>query len=203
MANSMRGDGFLRAHQALDSLLDDPERLRRSCEGQMQRDLLRWGLEAECAASEPFEQFLAQYSEETERLGRDSMYQCPPGFDNITKHAQFKVKMRWIEQDIWRDEWSSQHRFAGRWKHEEPLPLPEPDSESDANSDSAPVMELFGTVAIGKRPARSHKVGHREQRQREQLRQREASRPYFQFLSQLSDARNRIQEELALYGPLR
>lgn len=215
MADSIRGDGVLRAHRALDALLDDPERLQRDRErfsrsppayrsqpsgsttrspspdgvsdDQKRRDLIRLGLKLERYASHPTEQYLAQHTQETERLDADRrrhMYRCAPGFNDITEHAQFKVKTRWIEQGIWREEWDTENEIFGKWKHEEPLP----ESKSDSDSGSAPVIPLFGTVASGKQPASSHKIDPQEQQ-----RQREASRPYFQFIAQLSHERDRIE----------
>lgn len=215
MADSIRGDGVLRAHRALDALLDDPERLQRDRErfsrsppayrsqpsgsttrspspdgvsdDQKRRDSIRLGLKLERYASHPTEQYLAQHTQETERLDADrrrNMYRCPPGFNDITEHAQFKVKARWIEQGIWREEWDTQIEIFRKWKHEEPLP----ESKSDSDSGSAPVIPLFGTVASGKQAASSHKVDPQEQQ-----RQREASRPYFQFIAQLSHERDRIE----------
>lgn len=143
----------------------------------MRRQLIRLDLEDECDASQPYEQFVAQCSQESERMDadrRNNMYRRPASFASITEHARFIVKTRWIEQGIWREDWNTHARFLGTWKHEEP----------------PPAVGLFGTVANGKRPPSSHKVDLEEDRQRE------ASRPYFQFIAQLSHERLRIQQVL-------
>jgi hypothetical protein len=133
----------------------------------------------------------AEDTEELERLfeaSRNQTYQRPPGLDSIYKHAHFNIKMRWIEQGSWKHEWNDQSRPSGHWKHEEPL-----QPESETGSDSIPPLGLFGAEVQRKPPKQPAKSD--EEIQREQL-EREASRPYYQFVYQVSKERERILEEM-------
>ncbi|KAL2022238.1 hypothetical protein VTK56DRAFT_5848 [Thermocarpiscus australiensis] len=105
-------------------------------ETQQQREERKLQLYLEHRASLPYHQFNDQYSEELARLfeaDRNRTYQYPPGLNSIYKHAEVNVRMRWIEQGTWKDEWNSDFRPGGRWKHEEPLK-----PESETGSDTMP-----------------------------------------------------------------
>ncbi|KAK4107120.1 hypothetical protein N656DRAFT_785680 [Canariomyces notabilis] len=216
MADSIRGDGLLRADLALEALLNDPEQLQRErerfsnsppsyrsqfsgpttrsqspdvpSEAQQRRDERKFRLRTEHSASLPYYQFEAQYYEELERLleaDRNRIYRCPPDLDSIYEHARFNIKMRWIEQGIWNDEWNKQRRPSGQWKHEEPLK-----PESNMDWESMLPTGLFGAEVQRKQPAKSgaEVLGER--------RDREASRPYYQFIYLVSEQRKYIQEEM-------
>jgi hypothetical protein len=139
-------------------------------------------------ASLPYHQFMDEDKQQLDLLeaDRNRIYQRPPGLDSIYEHAHFNVKMRWIEQGIWKDEWNAQFRPGGHWKHEQPLK-----PESEMASGSMPPMGLFGPeIHWAKQPAKSDEELQREQRERQ------ASRPYYQFIYQVSKERERIQEEM-------
>ena len=106
--------------------------------------------------------------------------------------------MRWTEQGIWNCKWK---QFAfGRWKHEEPL---EPESELETDSKAGPSLSFsFSPNSQPKlrRPKSDNAKSDNEKRRiaEQQVireREREASRPYHQFLYQMSKERERIQEE--------
>jgi hypothetical protein len=124
----------------------------------------------------PYCQFDAQYGEELERLrtqSQDGAFRLPDGV-SLFAHTRDAVKHRWIEQGIWKDEWNEKYKPDGRWKHEEP---------AKHGSDAEEPSQL---ERAAKRPKRS---GDDDQ-------QRDASCPYYQFIYQVSGARERIQEAL-------
>jgi hypothetical protein len=90
----------------------------------------------------------------------------------------------------------------GRWKHEEPLEL-ESRSETDTDAESLPrPLSIFGIPQKQLQPKpRQPKSDVEKRRIAEQRvvqeREREASRPYHQFVYQISKERARIQEESA------
>ena len=148
-------------------------------------------------ASRPLQQFNAQKNEEMIRL-----WHMQP-----TKEEAFElIKARWVEQGIWKDEWNimankyySDYMDIGAWKHEEPLEL-----ESDSETDSEAEVPLSSSSTFGipegelKRRRRRKKsrnerrlnVHRRVVRERE----RDASRPYYQFVYQISREREQIQD---------
>ncbi|KAL2168729.1 hypothetical protein VTG60DRAFT_6900 [Thermothelomyces hinnuleus] len=217
MADSIRGDDLLRAGQALQALVENPERLERArarfcgsptsytsqlsgattlshspdelSDAQKHRDEKIWYLKLEHRASLPYNQFDVQSSEELHRLfeaDRNRTYHLPPGIESIYKHADSIVRERWIEQGIWKDKWNGEFRPGGLWKHEEPL-----ESETETGLGTAPAPGLFGNEETERRgPAKS------EEELRQEEREREASRPYYHFLYQVSKERERIQGEM-------
>ncbi|KAK4233490.1 hypothetical protein C8A03DRAFT_38799, partial [Achaetomium macrosporum] len=132
--------------------------------------------------------FEAQYSEELAPLfeaDRNRTYQCPPGLDSIYEHAEANVRMRWIKQGIWKDEWSNEYRPGGGWKHEDLLK-----PESETGSDTMLSAQRRSAGIQRKRPVESDEEVRRERREGE------ASRPYYQFLYHVCKERERIQEEM-------
>ncbi|OJD15569.1 hypothetical protein AJ78_04192 [Emergomyces pasteurianus Ep9510] len=81
-------------------------------------------------------------------------------------NAENNVKNRWIEQGIWNDKWSRWAR-GGRWKHEE---SPGPEFEPAAE----PGFE-------------DRKAAHQHETR--------ASRPYYQFMFQISKEREWLEDE--------
>lgn len=103
---------------------------------------------------------------------------------DLVENAKENVKNRWIEQGIWNDEWNAQGPGA-HWKHEKiPEPLPEP---------GPPIMSLFGPI-IDSRPRQS-KEEYEEVLLAHQ-RDTAVSRPYHQFVYQISKEREWIEDEL-------
>ncbi|KAI3321946.1 hypothetical protein HD806DRAFT_545617 [Xylariaceae sp. AK1471] len=203
--DNIRGDGLARAQRALLELERDPERLDRvrtrfedspppytsdqsgtttrsqspvfPNEEERRRYERRVQLRRDRIASQPYIQYKRQINEEMGRIWNaervsnaelNKTQRIPIGSDTRTI-ARDIVKKRWVEQGIWNNKWN---QFAsGRWKHEEPLEL-ESESETDEKRQFAE---------------------QRVVRERE----REASRPYHQFIYQVSKERERIQDESA------
>lgn len=124
---------------------------------------------------------------------------------NEEKEATERVKKRWVEQGIWKDKWDEMaagrcHMNVGLWKHEEPLEL-ESELETDTEAESPPPpFSLFNVpqkhLQLKLRRPKSNSERQRLAEQRAvREREREASRPYHQFLYQISKERERIEEE--------
>jgi hypothetical protein len=118
----------------------------------------------------------------------------PGGPDD--KIAFETIKNRWKEQCIWKNEWNGKYRPDGRWKHEKPLEL---ESESHSEAESSAPISLFGPPRPKRKPKsdeEKRRIAERcVARQRGQEREREASRPYHQFIYQISKERERIEKE--------
>jgi hypothetical protein len=92
------------------------------------------------------------------------------------------VKNRWIEQEIWDDEWN-EHGVGGRWKHEK---LPEPPREP------SPVFSWFEVPRVSV-PDQLRVVSEEQMIAHE--RETAASRPYHQFRYQVLKEREWIEDE--------
>jgi len=210
MADSIRGDGLSIADRRLAALAQDPERLERErarfsesppsyrsrlsgtttrssspedhrTEVEKRREELKWQLIYEQGRSTVRNQWDQQVCQERVRIDQD--------LENGTIHfvrdgrnqhleADFIVKTRWIEQGIWKDEWNDQSFPDGQWKHEVPPP-PEPE----------PLRTIFDSPPSPPLPRSDEEI------QREK-RERDASRPIFQFFYQVSKERERILNDL-------
>ena len=113
--------------------------------------------------------------------------------------AHETVKNRWVEQGVWNNKWNEMAH--GLWKYEQPLEL---ESESEKSSDAESPSPAFSFMYLS-----VHSVTRREHRwpksddEKRQIaerrvvreREREASRPYHQFVYQVSTERVRIEDE--------
>ncbi|KAK8074551.1 hypothetical protein PG997_009214 [Apiospora hydei] len=114
----------------------------------------------------------------------------PPS--EFLKSARAVVKERWIEQGIWNDEWGP-GMPTGLWKHEEPLDTKsESDSENDPETQARPLFSAAATSETPKSEAKLHRLA---ERQLVREREREASRPFHQFVYQVSAERERIRSK--------
>ena len=218
--NSLRGDGLFQAHEALSVLEEDPQRLdhsrRRfsdsppsysSCQSrnstlsqspnppsdeQRREEERRWQLIEACRASIPRKQFLDQCTEESERVLKgikDRTLDITIG-TNFHQIARDNVKNRWVEQGIWNEKWN---RMAdGCWKHEEPLEL---ESESETEPRSVFSFSIEQPRLRQRRPKSDEEKWQMAQRRARLEREREASRPFNQFIYQVSKERERTQDE--------
>ncbi|KAI4868606.1 hypothetical protein F4820DRAFT_445019 [Hypoxylon rubiginosum] len=220
MANTV-GDGLYRVDIALAALITNPQQLDRArerfskspsyeshlshnstrsqsseppSEEQRRREEQKRQLIREHRASFPFNQFAAQCREEEQRIIRasenatllDEMRLVDP---KVRRLARETIEKRWVEQGIWSDKWKD----AGvwRWKHEEPLVL-EPDLESDLEAEDT-THPLSSS-----QKARTSKPRITSERRAILEREREQSRPYYQFIYQVSKERERKQNELPI-----
>lgn len=211
--DTMWGGGFYKAHRVLSALNENPELLDRARqrfsrsppsyrsdsgtptelpsrdepteEERREEELFR--REAARQASQPFDQFLAQQSEELDHIlkaDKEGMLKKPLGVD-YSSTAYQNVRNRWIEQGIWRNEWYRMPRTS--WKHEQPLEL---------SSDPKPEYKLISTSNVAGRS--ENKSDEEIQRAAVLMREREASRPFHQFLFQMLKEQERIQQFLGV-----
>lgn len=218
----LRGSGLARTHRALAGLVEHPERLaleRRRfsnspppyksdtsgtttrsespnppTEEERLRERRRMQLGQERIASEPDRQFRAQVQEERRRIWNS---EPRTGWPDMSVHlyafqdeARETVKKRWVEQGIWNNKWT--YFTIGLWKHQEPLEL-ESESETDTEAESS--RPLFSLAPKARRPKSDEEKRRIAERRVVREREREASRPYHQFIYQVSKERERIQEE--------
>jgi hypothetical protein len=108
--------------------------------------------------------------------------------------AYKNLKKLWVEQGIWNNKWGP--LAYGLWKHEEPL---QPGSESDMDSEAEPPPpRIFFSSEPQPKPRRPKSDREKRwiaERRVIREREREASRPYHQFVHQISKERERIQQE--------
>ncbi|KAL5330549.1 hypothetical protein ACEPPN_000067 [Leptodophora sp. 'Broadleaf-Isolate-01'] len=223
----VRGSGLARAQRALAALEDHPERLDRErrrfsnspppyksdtsetttrsqspnppTEEQRLRQQRRMQLAGEHEASEPGRQFRVQVEEERRRIWntepRTGWMEVTVDLYTFKEEARETVKKRWVEQGIWNNKWN--YFTIGRWKHEEPLEL-ESESETDTEAESS--RPRFSFLSIEPKPRRPKSDEEKRliaERTVIREREREASRPYHQFVYQVSKERERIQGESA------
>jgi hypothetical protein len=165
----------------------------------------------ERAASLPLQQFDAQVDEEKKRIWnanpRTNWMSKIPIAGTEEKQAIETIKERWVEQGIWKDKWDEMaagrgYMGVGKWKHEEPLEL-ESESETDTEAESPPpTFSIFGVPQKPPQPKPRRPKSDDERRQIAERRairerEREASRPYYQFIYQISKERERTQDESA------
>ncbi|KAI9889119.1 MAG: hypothetical protein M1814_005780 [Vezdaea aestivalis] len=152
-------------------------------------------------ASRPYEQLASQIIEEERQLfqAHKNRPLYIPGM-NYKTFLRENVKKRWVEQGIWNSRWS--WNALGRWKHEEPLEIESTEETAGSETDSGPDSKIFiFDTLIKKRRPKLKQPQSREERQRAaerraiREREREASRPFYQFVYQISKDRERIQEE--------
>lgn len=144
----------------------------------------------------PHEQFSAQVEEERRRMWNTDLSTswkeiAVADLYVFREEANETVKRRWVEQGIWNNKWN---QFAdGRWKHEEPLEL---ESESETEGSPPPGFPIFlKSPPKPRQPKREDEKRRIAERRVILEREREASRPYHQFIYQIAKERERIQKE--------
>ncbi|KAI1305449.1 hypothetical protein F5Y03DRAFT_384448 [Xylaria venustula] len=217
MANTIRGDGLFQAHGALAALVENPGQLDHArrrfddsppsyrsrlsgtstrssspdnrSDNERRREQRESKLRREYLASQPRFQFQDQTGDEAEQIisdHEDRISRVPPG-TNFSQLAHDNVKKRWIEQGIWNEEWVNP-RVKWTWKHEEP---PTPKRQDD---------EAPSSLISANRTQKGKEVEKDPQAQAMLEREREASRPFHQFVYQVSKQRERIQQLLSHEG---
>jgi hypothetical protein len=160
------------------------------------REQRRLRLIKERNASHPGEQYKVQVSEMLERIWDAGSIMCgsrPIGrMTTFEEEALEFVKKCWMKQGIWKNEWGD--NVSGVWKHKEPLEL-ESQSETDSEAESLSRLLLFSPKQPQPKPRRLESDEEKRriaQRLVIREREREASRPYHQFVYQISKERERI-----------
>jgi len=113
---------------------------------------------------------------------------------NFVKNAKNNVRTRWVEQGIWNTQWDGNcWGLGGRWQHEEaPEQHSEPVSESEADLQ---MTDTFEPVKM-KVPRKERPCVVGEEKRAVHERDTAASRPYYQFLYQVSKEREWLRDEL-------
>ncbi|KAI1750328.1 hypothetical protein F4782DRAFT_532647 [Xylaria castorea] len=228
MADTLGGMGLWMADRALEIFTNDPKKLDRArsrfdkppplCRsipsGTTTRspspdplnEEQRWiadqrvRLEHEHQASLASEQFSSQVSEEKRRVFAaisNRILHVPIGKD-FWDFAQENVKKRWIEQDIWDDNWEREGRRIWRWKHEKPLKTGLK-SYTELQTKLAKLSSLV--LPEYSEPKAIEQGGEDETQKIEKAPsmkecEHDASRPFYQFVYQMSKEREWIQERL-------
>ncbi|KAI4148039.1 MAG: hypothetical protein LQ340_005266 [Diploschistes diacapsis] len=171
-------------------------------EEQQRREERKWRLIGEHRASFPSNQFEAQINDERERIieAGGLRIRCVPVGIEFYQLAEESIRKRWIEQGIWSKNWNTEGSFGsgrprGLWKHEEPQEL-ESESETDLEVEGKPPFSFLHSKAKAKprRPKKTSELQRIAERRLLQEREREASRPFHQFVYQVSKEREWIQE---------
>ena len=220
-ASNLRGDGLLQAHGALAALEDDSQLLDRSrsrfsdsppsyssyqshnstlsqspnltSDIQRREEERRWQLIEARRASIPRKQFLDQCKEESKRVLKgikDRTLDITIG-TNFHQLARDNVKKRWVEQGIWNDKWNKM--ADGCWKHEEPLEL---ESESETKPRGLFSFSVEQLRSKQRQPKSDEQKRQVAERRAKLERDREASRPFHQFIYQVSKEREQIQDKM-------
>ena len=141
------------------------------------------------AKSEPYGQWMSQLSEAEDELREIYVARGErvPNSRQLRKLAQTRVKLCWIRQGIWRKEWDTKEgspKPKRKWKHEEPLKL-----KGDTNSGVH-----FGAEQ------RKKEIQDCLEKLSAQKRRHDASRPFHQFMSQISEECERIVDKAKTEG---
>ncbi|KAI4131449.1 MAG: hypothetical protein LQ338_001191 [Usnochroma carphineum] len=217
MADPIRGDGLYRARAAL---FEDPERLDRARarfsqsppsyrshlsrnstlsqspnapnEETKRREEREYLLKGQHSASMAWAQLKAQESEEIDRIleADDIRIRRFPVGRDFCELAHEIVKERWLEQGIWNEQWEKKNVWW--WKHEEPLE-PESESETDPEAEVEPIFFPRPTPKPRRRK-NDEELQRIAERRPVREREREASRPFHQFVYQVSKEREWIQD---------
>ncbi|KAI1734088.1 hypothetical protein F4680DRAFT_471394 [Xylaria scruposa] len=260
MCEFIGGPALWKADKALETLLNDPQKLERarsrfsrppptyrsypsgattllhspSEPNEEERWLSnrRFQLSEQYRASLAFSQFEAQVIEQKVRFDEEEengICTVPIGVDDLD-YARKVVKKRWIEQGIWNKNWKRWGAAIWRWKHEEPLelgpelqivsetetkfpfysPFPwtmrsEHETAEEENSEDDDSEENDSDEEDGEEEQEEEKKDDEEtlriKKERDvREREREASRPFYQFVYQLSKEREKIQQQLRHNG---
>ena len=132
-----------------------------------------------------------------DRADKDRTCPVPIG-SPVRSVAYNNVRRRWDTQGIWDETWNQMASNSPRWKHEKPLEM---ERESDAERPAH--RSLFASrkpelpkCEEKKRQAKEKQAQTRAIKERE----RQASRPFYQFNYQLSRERDRLLHESSERG---
>jgi hypothetical protein len=216
MADSIRS-GLSNIHTALDNLVKNPRRLdidrsrfdreasyishqshnstasmspNGPSDTQNRRDLRKWQLSKDHEASRPYQQFEAQVNEMEASIieGIERRTLNVPDGTIMRVLARDTVKENWMKQGIWDEEWGKTPQM--RWMHE---PSPEITPEPETYPGARPLLGLFAPLG-GALPTDTGKnVRQAGERQPKQKTGDEPSRPFHQFIYQISKESERVR----------
>ncbi|KAJ2970359.1 hypothetical protein NUW58_g9723 [Xylaria curta] len=175
----------------------------RRTEEERWREKRSWQLREAYYASLPYNQLEVEVLEESKRISEGvekKTYNAPVGKDFIAI-AQENVEERWANRGIWNNKWERGSGVVWRWKHEEPPDVPTPKAELEQQSPtcrplSPAIMETPNPYLSAREcDEELQKNNEIHERERERERERDVSRPFHQFFYQVSEARERIQQQ--------
>lgn len=173
-----------------------------------------WFREACLRNSMPSEQFTSQSNREGDRIQQATLEKVRKGIIKFREinggnSVDFRelgrksVEADWRAQGIWIEGWTGNVNAMIAWKHQLPLDL-NTDTESESEPEGQPQRSLFGLPSPRKKPHKElsaakllQKFHARLERERQQERDREASKPLRQFKHQVDKERKYIQEQIA------
>jgi hypothetical protein len=167
----------------------DSPTTRQQRERQERRDLQKWELIKAHDASRPNQQFDAQVLELEARIieGIEKRKSDVPDGTNMNNLAYETVKKNWIEQGIWNDEWVNMP--SEQWMHEESSVItPEPETDTG----SGPHLGLFASLESALPTGTGKNVRQGGERPKQKTWD-EPSRPFHQFIYQISKERERVR----------
>ncbi|KAJ6041578.1 uncharacterized protein N7446_010539 [Penicillium canescens] len=216
------GSGLSIVHTALETFVENPSRLdfdrsrfgRRapshtSCQShnstrsqspcgtsemEQRRDRRQWQLAKDHEASRPDRQFDAQVDELEARIidGIENRKVAVPDGTNMHNLARDTVKKNWIKQGIWNEQWKNMPKT--RWMHEESRDM---SSASETDTSTALKLNLFSPLekaeSWSSQPYSGSIIQQRVERRARQKNKNEASRPFHQFIYQISEEREQLQ----------
>ncbi|KAJ5751399.1 uncharacterized protein N7511_008364 [Penicillium nucicola] len=216
------GSGLSIVHTALKTFVENPTRLdidrsrfdRRapshtSCQShnstrsqspcgtsemEQRRDRRQWQLEKDHEASRPDRQFDVQVDELEACIieGIENRKFAVPDGTNMHNLARDTVKKNWIKQGIWNEPWKNMPET--RWMHEESRDM---SSASETDSSTALKLNLFSPLekaeSWSNQPYNGSIIQQRVERRARQKHKNEASRPFHQFIYQISKEREQLQ----------
>jgi hypothetical protein len=172
-------------------------------ETEQELEQTKWELIQAHCASLPHYQFNLQVRTEYERMKLQSDWRGrkKPEHVDLYTFAEETILEDWKRQGICRKEWNGSSVLKGRWKHEEP-----PDLDSESESDVEEYLhpenmgalmavqraELEADASSEPRPLRSRVIRQHN---------RQMSRPYHQFLWQISIELKFLEFKLRNPGP--
>ncbi|KAI0399141.1 hypothetical protein F4802DRAFT_603268 [Xylaria palmicola] len=109
--------------------------------------------------------------------------------NNCGDVARENIEKQWIEQGIWNPEWDREKRGGWKWKHQEPFPLVQAEAERE---DFGPLFSYNWNPEIERKEEEEREKIEKEQAIRDK------SRPFHQFVYQVSKTREWIQQQSGL-----
>ncbi|CAG8886338.1 unnamed protein product [Penicillium egyptiacum] len=218
MADSIRS-GLSNIHSALDNLVKNPGRLdidrsrfdrdasyishqshnstasmspNGPSDRQSRRDLRKWQLSKDHEASRPDQQFDVQVNEMEACIieGIENRTLDVPDGTIMRILARDTVRENWMKQGIWNKEWGKTPQM--RWMHEaspEITPAPEIDTGAFSHLRDGLFSSFGSALPTGK------KIQEGGERRAKQKTGDGASRPFQQFIYQISKERERVQND--------
>ncbi|KAI4123671.1 MAG: hypothetical protein LQ347_006064 [Umbilicaria vellea] len=172
-----------------------------------------WSREVWLRKSRPSEQFISQSRREGERIQQATLEKVRKGIIKFREinggnSVDFRelgrksIEADWRAQGIWIESWTGHVNAMIAWKHQLPMNI---NTESESEPEDQPQRPLFGLTSPRKKPHKEITAAKLQQKfharlelERQEERDRAASKPLRQFKHQVEKERKYIQEQIAL-----